>query len=348
MTPAHSNTSLFVGFSGPSDAKNLAYWWKKLGGKRSDQFDKVNNSAHDILRNNCFAKLMRAFEKGVYDVAFFSPPCHTFSICRFRHMSNHPVLRTIYDIMGTLQRGDYLLAVCAVNTLIERMCQLIMVLHNLGKDWAVENPVQRSDSTGMWKTYFSAKFRLHGSLWQMPCIVDLIRDTGAQVVNLPMCFFDADGPQKYTSVLISKSLAPAASAFQRARCCHDKHKEVAVGLEHSRASQVYPSAFCEAWARVMRWPDDSKACTAVLSHLALSADTGAQDDAPVISTFGVLEPQINPLTYKVWVEALQRHRDGRPDTYDEVTFSFSVSQGVVTPGGICRPDSRGILHLPAP
>ena len=53
-----------------------------------------------------------------------------------------------------------------------------------------------------------------------------------------MCFFDVDGPQKYTSVLILKSLAPAAAAFQRPRCCHDKHKEVAVGLEHSRASQV--------------------------------------------------------------------------------------------------------------
>jgi hypothetical protein len=143
----------------------LAYWWKKLGGKRSDQFDKVNNSSHDILRNGCFAKLMRAFEKGVYDVAFFSPPCHTFSICRFRHMSKHPVLRTIDDIMGTLQRGDHLLAVSAVNTLVERMCQLIMVLHDRGKDWAIENPVQRSDSTGMWKRYFSAKFRLHGSLW---------------------------------------------------------------------------------------------------------------------------------------------------------------------------------------
>ena len=69
---------------------------------------------------------MRAFEKDVYDVAFFSPPCHTFSTCRCRHMSNHPVLRTIHDIMGTLQRGDRLLAVSAVNTLVERMCQLII------------------------------------------------------------------------------------------------------------------------------------------------------------------------------------------------------------------------------
>jgi hypothetical protein len=50
----------------------LAYWWKKLGGKQSDQFDKVNNTSHDILRNlGCFAKLIKAFEKGTYDVAFF-------------------------------------------------------------------------------------------------------------------------------------------------------------------------------------------------------------------------------------------------------------------------------------
>ena len=30
----------------------------------------------------------------------------------------------------------------------------------------------------------------------MPCIIDIIKATGAQVVNLPMCFFDADGSQK--------------------------------------------------------------------------------------------------------------------------------------------------------
>ena len=98
MTPTHSNTSLFVGFSGPADAskRNLAYWWKKLGGKRCDRFDKVKNDImHDILRNGTFAKLLRALESSVYDCAFFSPPCHTFSICRFRYMSGFPVLRDI-------------------------------------------------------------------------------------------------------------------------------------------------------------------------------------------------------------------------------------------------------------
>ena len=146
---------------------------------------------------------------------------------------------------------------------------LIMVMHRLSKDWCVENPVQRSDITGSWKRYLSAKFELHGSLWQMPCMVELMRVTGAVVTSMPMCFFDPEGPQKYTTVLISKGLAAAASAMTRARCTHDKHKKIAVGLEHSRASQVYPSPFCEAWARVMRWPDDACACKAVLSHLAL-------------------------------------------------------------------------------
>ena len=44
MTPAHSNTSLFLGFSGITVAgrKNIAHWWKKLGGSRSDQFDAGN------------------------------------------------------------------------------------------------------------------------------------------------------------------------------------------------------------------------------------------------------------------------------------------------------------------
>ena len=117
----------------------------------------------------------------------------------------------------------------------------------------------------------------------MPCIVELMRVTGAVVVNVPMCFFDPDGPQKYTTVLISKSLAPAASALTRACCSHDKHKTIAVGLEHSRASQVYSSPFCETWARVMRWPDDAGTCSAILSHLALRAEKATSSDMPVVA-----------------------------------------------------------------
>ena len=76
---------------------------------------------------------MRAFRSGVYDVAFFSPPCHTFSICRFRFMSGFPVLRTFDDVLGTRTKGNYLLAVTAVNTIVERMCDLIMALHDLAR-----------------------------------------------------------------------------------------------------------------------------------------------------------------------------------------------------------------------
>ena len=365
-----------------------------------------------MLRNACFAKLMRAFRSGVYDVAFFSPPCHTFSICRFRFMSGFPVLRTFNDVLGTSAKGNYLLAVTAVNTTIERMCDLIMTLHDQGKDWGIENPVQRSDSTGFWKRYFSAKFELHGSLWQMPCIVELMRVTGAVVVNVPMCFFDPDGPQKYTTVLISKSLAPAASALTRACCSHDRHKTIAVGLEHSRTSQVYSSPFCETWARIMRWPDDAGTCSAILSHLALRAEEATSADMPVVPAVvdvahvlpleygdyikalqherandasasdkqtltqaysrgvqtpggicvpdsrGMLQVQatdvftfqgveVEPLEYQEYVDALQRHRAGRPTWWDECTLSHAVSRGVATPGGICRPDSRGILQLTA-
>ena len=68
--------------------------------------------------------------------------------------------------------------------------------------------------------------------------------------------------------------------MSRARCSHDKHKQVAVGLAHSRASQVYSSPFCETWARIMRWPDDAGACSAVLSHLALRAENATPVELP--------------------------------------------------------------------
>ena len=93
---------------------------------------------HDFLLNGCFVKLQRAFEAKAYDVAFFQPPCHTFSICRFRYMSGFPILRTIFDITGSNTTGAHLVTVTAVNTIIERICDLIMILHEQGRDWAIE------------------------------------------------------------------------------------------------------------------------------------------------------------------------------------------------------------------
>ena len=55
--------------------------------------------------------------------------------------------------------------------------------------------------------------------------------------------------------------------------------------------------------------------------------------------------ELKPVDYQEYVDALQRHRAGAQMGYDECTLSHAVSRGVVTPGGICSPDSRCILHL---
>ena len=57
--------------------------------------------------------------------------------------------------------------------------------------------------------------------------------------------------------------------------------------------------------------------------------------------------ELEPVKYDDYIKALQRHRAGKPATYDECTLSHAVSRGVITPGGICRPDSRGMLHVKA-
>ena len=54
---------------------------------------------------------------------------------------------------------------------------------------------------------------------------------------------------------------------------------------------------------------------------------------------------LTPVDYQGYIDALQRHRAGAQMEYDECTLSHAVSRGVTTPGGICRPDSRGMLHL---
>ena len=55
--------------------------------------------------------------------------------------------------------------------------------------------------------------------------------------------------------------------------------------------------------------------------------------------------ELEPVEYDDYISALQRHRAGKPTQYDECTLSHAASRGVITPGGVCRPDSRGMLHM---
>ena len=94
----------------------------------------------------------------------------------------------------------------------------------------------------------------------------------------------------------------------------------------------------------MRWPDDVGACSAVLSHLALRVEEAGSAEMPVVSAVVPVVP-VCPLEYGAYVDALQRERAGNASDADSLTLSHAQSRGVQTPGGIGRPDYRGMLQV---
>ena len=73
------------------------------------------------------------------------------------------------------------------NVATERSCRAMRLLHDKGGLFIVENPVRRSDDRGPWKRFASTKFSEHYSFWQVPCVLDTARYTGARLAHVPLC-----------------------------------------------------------------------------------------------------------------------------------------------------------------
>jgi hypothetical protein len=86
------------------------------------------------------------------------------------------------------------------------------------------------------------------------------------------------------------------------------------------------------------------ACSAVLSHLALRAENASSAEMPVVSAVVPVVP-VFPLEYGAYVDTMQRDRAGDASDKDRLTLSHAQSRGVQTPGGIGRPDYRGMLQV---
>ena len=277
--PAASDWKRDIGATStkPSD---LIYWfsgtnltetgvsarWAAINGGSCVYRETKLNANDSLLSNAVFNVDMAAFKKGNTN-GLFAIPCSTFTVSRFRLMRNIRPLRTAQHILGLPNLKLWEQAMVNVsNILVRRTCEAARAITAAGGVWVIENPVRRNDTEGPWRRFASGKFPEHGSLWQMPDIVDLARSTGARVVHFPLCYFEHDDPegecdieQKYISLMYSPELETALGFLRSTRCTHKSHGKVAVGFDlngvsHGARTATYPAELNRILARAIAFP----------------------------------------------------------------------------------------------
>jgi len=130
--------------------------------------------------------------------------------------------------------------------LVDRTCAILTAATEAGSEWALENPCDRGlpVAHGGRRDLFADP--RHGSIWQMPAIIELSRLASCQMVTFPMCHFSADW-QKYTSLLFTPGLQRFLE-LDGLRCTHQSHNKRAGGaIENgkwnSAAAAAYPREF---------------------------------------------------------------------------------------------------------
>ena len=210
------------------------------------------NAAHNLLRDEVFEHLLHLASRGEFLGISAAPPCSTFSIARFApHEEGHdggpPPIRTRLHIRGIPNcPPKFRRKLKEANLLVDRTCAILAAATEAGSEWALENPCDRGllVAHGGRRDLFADP--RHGSIWQMPAIIELSRLASCHMVTFPMCHFSADW-QKYTSLLFTPGLQRFLE-LDGIRCTHQSHNKRAGGaIENGRwnstAAAAYPREF---------------------------------------------------------------------------------------------------------
>ena len=288
-------SSMIYWFSGTNQTETgVAEQWRLVSGGQCICRDTKIDANHTLLNDEIYGADMKAIRDGVVTRGLFSVPCSTFSVSRYRQHPRIRVLReTGRDILGlpNLRTADRA-AVNVANILVQRTCDAVRALAERNGLWIVENPVRRNDADGPWKRFNSGKFPRHGSMWQMPSVVEVARDLGARVVHVPLCWFEHDASevcaveQKYITLMYPPELEPALGFLRHTRCAHNVHARVAVGFGAEGVSLgertgQYPAELNRIATRALAFPDRCASDAAWAAPAAvLASDEVPSDDVP--------------------------------------------------------------------
>ena len=200
---------------------------------------------HDLLNDAFFQKLMQRVGSGYYSAIFAAPPCSTFSISRFYPKNNSPPVvrrRAPSSIHGTSDVPPaHRRELADANALVARTCQILELGWSVGTQFILENPVDRGDRAKP-RSFLHED---HGSIWQMPEIIQLAKVTGALTVDFSQCMIGAPW-QKRTTLMYTGAFEDWLLPLAKLDCDHSSHKRAAGGMKdlegewNSSEAAAYP------------------------------------------------------------------------------------------------------------
>ena len=229
--------TVLVVFSGPEGRTHcLSASLRLLGFKVYDVDTKIDGASMDVTRRLVADRLVTAIRARRYLAVFLATPCESYSVAR------RPRLRTSAQPLGvTPCPAGWERYLAKHNALARFTARVMAAASEAGVPAAIENPASRSDpsSPAYW-----ARYHQHGSLWHVPCIVEL----ELSVVVGAQCALGAEW-QKWTSIGANYLMAMFTRGFAARRCEHGvgRHQQVAHGLDalgnsKSAMAAAYPPA----------------------------------------------------------------------------------------------------------
>ena len=226
-------------YSGTRNRKDgLAAIFRKRGWE-AVELDLCDAPWLDILDNRVFEAMLLACAQGAFDHVMLGIPCNSFSVARMHEDDGPPQLRRRpHEVMGIEDLPPFAASqVASANVIVERSIRIARAAAMSGATWVIENPPSRGAGSERWQ----ARYHLHASLWDVPCVQEFISEFSGQVVRFDQCSMGGKW-QKWTQLAYDRRLV-AMDHWGAYRCSHAYvgHEAAALG-DSSAASAAYPMA----------------------------------------------------------------------------------------------------------
>eukprot|EP00965_Chrysotila_dentata_P086003 2838326-Pleurochrysis_carterae.AAC.1 len=203
--PSKSSRVLVL-FSGPLSRPDGIATFLQRYGLAADCVDSCpaqgGGSAHDILVNSVYERLLQRCADGYYMAVFASPPCFAFSVSRFFSSASStdggppPVRNRDHPLGVPNVPAQHARELSQSNEIVRRTVSLLRAAHIAGAKFILEHSADRGALSSPIFLH-----RDHAPIWLLPDIVALKADTGSTVITFPQCALGASS-QKYTSLLL--------------------------------------------------------------------------------------------------------------------------------------------------
>ena len=228
----------FSGKNGRADG--LAACLSARGVKCTEIDTLIDATKHDLLADDVYHRILNAARNGQYSFGCFGVPCSTFSVVRMDEDTDTGgavVVRDRYNILGLPGLPPHLQRqVDRSNQLVDRAVTIARAIVEHGGDVCFENPCDRGgqdDEDSVVRSLYQKEWGAHGPLWRMPAMINMKRDLNLHAVSFPQCALGGRF-QKYTTLWFTARLAPVLNTLNACTCTHDKHAEVAKGMNQAR------------------------------------------------------------------------------------------------------------------